>query len=203
MSTPFANIAEFYNRKVDQFGHDPRACDYGRAESQRRKFELLAEATDYTGLSVLDVGCGFADYATFLQERFEGVRYSGIDLSPAMISRAQAVHPELDLRVGNILEEHGGETYDIVSANGIFYLLGENAPTLMRQLVQEMFRRCRHGVTFNSLSTWAKHQEPGEFYANPVEVVAWCREISPYVTLRHDRLPHDFTIHLFREATQS
>jgi SAM-dependent methyltransferase len=201
-ASPFTAIAEFYNRRVGEFGHDPRACDYGRAESQQRKFRVLAEATNYAGLSVLDVGCGFADYAAFLGERFADVRYHGVDLSPAMIAKARAAHPQLDLRVGNLLEESTTETYDIVSANGIFYLLGAEAPQLMRRLVQEMFRRCRRGVTFNSLSTWASVCEPGEFYADPLEVLAWCREISPWVTLRQDYLPHDFTVYLFRERTQ-
>jgi len=200
--SPFATIAGFYDRRVGEFGHDPRSCDYGRVESQQRKFRVLAEATDYTGLSVLDVGCGFADYAKFLGERFAAVRYHGVDLSPAMIAGARAAYPGVDVRVGNILNEPADQAYDIVSANGIFYLLGADAPVLMRRLVVAMFERCRIGVTFNSLSTWASVHEPGEYYADPLEVVAWCREITPWVTLRHDYLPHDFTITLLRERAQ-
>lgn len=202
MSTAtFSRIADFYERRVAEFGHDPRACDYGRAESQQRKFRVLAEAADYTEASVLDVGCGFADYAEYLAARFPGVRYTGVDLSPAMIARARAARPGLDVRVGNILEEAAEPTHDIVSANGIFYLLGADAPVLMRRLVAAMFARCRRGAVFNSLSTWASVHEPGEFYADPAEVVTWCREISPWVTLRHDYLPHDFTVCLSRERT--
>ncbi len=198
---PFAEIARFYDRRVAEFGHDPRACDYGRAESQQRKFRVLAEAADYGGASVLDVGCGFADYADYLAGRFPDVRYSGVDLSPAMISRARAAHPALDLRVGNLLEEPAEPTHDFVSANGIFYLLGAEAPALMRRLVAAMFARCRRGVVFNSPSAWASVHEPGEYYADPAEVVSWCREISPWVRLRHDYLPHDFTVMLSRERT--
>ncbi len=200
-AAPFAEIARFYDGRVAEFGHDPRACDYGRAESQQRKFRVLAEATDYTDASVLDVGCGFADYAEFLAARFPGVRYSGVDLSPAMIARARTARPGVDVRVANILEEPAEPTHDIVSANGIFYLLGAEAPALMRRLVAAMFARCRRGVVFNSLSTWASVHEPGEFYADPADTVRWCREISPWVRLRHDYLPHDFTVYLSRERT--
>jgi SAM-dependent methyltransferase len=203
MSTPaFSRIAEFYDRRVAEFGHDPRACDYGRSESQQRKFRVLAEAADYTGRSVLDVGCGFADYAGYLETRFAGLDYHGIDLSPAMINRARAARPDLDLRVGNLLLEPGQGTHDYVSANGIFYLLGPEAPVLMRRLVAAMFDRCREAVVFNSLSTWASVHEPGEFYADPLETVRWCRELSPWVTLRHDYLPHDFTVVIRRERAQ-
>ncbi len=198
-SSPFLSIAEFYNRRVGEFGHDPRACDYGRAESQRRKFRALSTALDYTGRSVLDVGCGFADYADHLAGHHSAVRYAGVDLSTAMIERARAAHPGLDLRVGNLLEEPADENYDIVSANGIFYLLGTEAPMLMPRLVRAMYARCREAVIFNSLSTWATVQEPGEFYADPLTTVAWCRELSPWITLRHDYLPHDFTVIIRRE----
>ncbi len=200
-ATPFERIAEFYDRRVAEFGHDPRACDYGRRESQRRKFEALSAALDYRGRSVLDVGCGFADYAGFLRERHEGVRYAGVDLSPAMIARARALHAGLDLRVANILEEPAGETFDVVSANGIFYLLGAAAPELMPRLVRAMFARCREAVIFNSLSTWASVHEPGEYYADPLATVAWCRELSPWVSLRHDYLPHDFLVVLRRQPS--
>ncbi len=198
-ATPFNAIAEFYDRRVCEFGHHPRACDYGRVESQERKFRILAEAVDYRGLSVLDVGCGFADFADYLAARHDDVSYRGIDLSSEMIREAQTAHPRLDLRVGNVLQEPANALYDVVTANGIFYLLGADAPRLMRQLVEAMFRRARRCVAFNSLSTWASVHEPGEFYADPLEVVAWCRELSPRVTLRHDYLPHDFTIFLYRD----
>lgn len=198
---PFARIAEFYDRRVAEFGHDPRACDYGRAESQRRKFQALSDALDYRGRSVLDVGCGFADYADFLRAAHEDVRYAGVDLSPAMIERARALHPALDLRVGNILEEPAQADFDIVSANGIFYLLGMEAPELMPRLVRAMFTRCREAVVFNSLSTWASAQEAGEFYADPIATLEWCRQISPWVTLRHDYLPHDFLVVIRRQPS--
>jgi len=196
---PFERIADFYDRRVAQFGHDPRACDYGRSESQRKKFQVLSDSIDYSGRSVLDIGCGFADFSAFLAQRHERVRYSGVDLSPSMIAKAREKNPEHDLQVMNILEEVGNQTHDVVTANGIFYLLGNDAPQLMRRLVKAMFERCREAVIFNSLSTWATIKEPDEFYADPLETVAWCREISPSLVLRHDYLQHDFLIVLRRE----
>jgi len=199
MNNPFSRISAFYNDRVSEFGYDPRACDYGRTASQQKKFRVLAEALDYSGLTVLDVGCGFADYASLLHSRFPKVKYSGIDLSEAMIAQASHLHPDLELRAGNLLDEPEDRKYDVVSANGIFYLLGTQAETLMRQLVAAMFERCRKGIAFNSLSTWASHHEPGEYYADPLEIVRWCRSLSPRVVLRHDYLAHDFTIYLYRE----
>jgi trans-aconitate methyltransferase len=203
MTTPnsFDRIASFYNERVELYGCHPRACDYGRPESQQKKFKVLSEISDLGGKSILDVGCGFADYSTYLNERFQNVLYEGVDLSPSMIQHAKSRHPELNLRVHNILDEGDpiSPTHDIVTANGIFYLLGQEAPTIMQQLVKAMFDRAKIAVAFNSLSTWTGDAEPHEFNADPLETVAWCRKLTPWVVLRHDYMPHDFTVYLYRQ----
>jgi len=198
-NSAFSRIANFYDNLVKRYGHSPCACDYGRVESQQRKFSIMSQITDYSHATVLDVGCGFADFAEYLSQRFEGVKYHGVDLSRAMIAQARLVRPGLDLRVGNFLELPQNESYDFITANGIFYLLGAQAESVMFKIISEMVRRSRRGVVFNSLSSWAKIHEKGEYYANPLEVVEKCRKLSPWITLRHDYLPHDFTIFISKE----
>jgi len=199
-NSSFENIADYYNARVRAFGHSPRACDYGRAESQQRKFAVLSQMTDYSQASVLDVGCGFADFADYLFSKYQGVEYHGLDLSQEMIGKARLVRPGLDLRVGNVLELPQHESYDIITANGIFYLLGEEAQTLMQKIVTEMFKRSRKGVVFNSLSSWASIYEKDEYYANPSEVLEWCRQITPWIIFRHDYLHHDFTVYISKKS---
>jgi SAM-dependent methyltransferase len=198
-NSSFENIANFYNGRVQTFGHDSRACDYGRAESQQRKFAVMSQMTDYSHATVLDVGCGFADFAEYLSQRYQGVEYHGLDLSQEMIAKARLARPGLDLRVGNVLELPHDESYDIITANGIFYLLGENAEYLMQKIVDEMYKHSRRGIVFNSLSSWASIHEKGEYYANPLAVVEWCRKLSPWITLKHDYLSHDFTVLISKE----
>lgn len=198
-NAPFDVIANFYNDRVRKYGHDPRACDYGRVQSQQRKFAILSQITNYSNTSVLDVGCGFADFADYLFKRHHGVQYHGLDLSFEMISQARLAYPGLDLRVGNILELPSQETYDIITSNGIFYLLGEDASLQMQTLVYAMYERSRKGIVFNSLSSWASTQDKGEYYANPLEVLEWCRKLSPWIVFRHDYLLHDFTIFISKE----
>ena len=200
---PFETITDFYNARVRMYGIDPKACDYGRPESQQLKYEVLAGMADYTGCSVLDIGCGFADYYTYLASRYDDVKYSGIDLSDEMIAKARVQRPGLDLIAGNFLELPSDRTYDYVTANGIFYLLGSDASTLMKHILSEMFHRCHRGISFNSLSIWASFHESGEYYANPLEVVEWCRELSPWIILRHDYLPHDFSVFVSRVPMSS
>ena len=198
MTDPFARIAGYYEGLIRKYGHDPRACDYGRVESQQVKFRVLSEVMPLGKSRLLDVGCGFADFATFLEGRFPGLRYSGIDLCSAMIVEAQRNHPDLDLRVANISDASFDRTFDVVTANGIFYLLGEQAWPMMRQMIERMYDLATSAVAFNSLSVWARDQEAGEFYADPLQVVSFCRQLTPRVVLRHDYHPRDFTIYLYK-----
>jgi trans-aconitate methyltransferase len=197
MAGPFAAISEFYDRLVAEHGESHRASDYGSARSQQLKFDSLADVGDLSGRRVLDVGCGLAGFADHLGARYPGVEYVGIDLSPAAVAAARQARPHLDLRVANVLDVD--ERFDVVTANGIFYLLGSDAPILMRELVEHMWALAGEAVAFNSLSAWASERPEDEFHADPLETLAWCRELTPWVALRHDYLPHDFTVYLRRE----
>ncbi|HZW05450.1 MAG TPA: class I SAM-dependent methyltransferase, partial [Candidatus Nitrosotalea sp.] len=150
--------------------------------------------------SLLDVGCGFADFAGYLQSRFSGLQYSGIDLCSSMIAEAKRSHPQLDLRVANIFDTSFERSFDVVTANGIFYLLGEQAWPMMQQMIERMFALATSAVALNSLSAWANDQEGGEFYADPLRTVEFCRGLTRWVVLRHDYHPRDFTVYLYKTA---
>ena len=192
-------IVEYYDDLVRRYGDDPRSCDYGRASSQRAKFRAISEVIPLGGKRILDVGCGLANFFDYLIEHGVGVDYEGVDLSDAMLDHARRRHPQLKLRRLDILEEDPGTRYDVVTANGIFYLLGAAGPRLMPALVRRMYELAEVAVAFNSLSNWAAAHDPGEFYADPSWVLSVCHSLTPWAVLRHDYLPHDFTVYLYRD----
>jgi trans-aconitate methyltransferase len=160
---------------------------------------VLAEVADFTGARVLDVGCGLGDYADYLRDRFAKVDYVGIDLSRGMIAHARERRRNLDVRVGNVLDAEFDDTFDVVNANGVFYLLGEEAPLLMPLLIERMWSLARVAVAFTSLSSWAPERLENEFQADPLEILTFCRTLTPRIVFRHDYLPHDFAVFLYRE----
>lgn len=194
-----ARTAAFYNDLVGRFGHDPRACDYGSAESQRRKFEILAEALPARPVRLLDVGCGFADFADYLSTDEREIEYCGVDLCEQMIAEARRTHPMLDLRQMDILTDAPAGAFDVVTANGIFYLIRHEPTETMRAIIRRLFELSSYAVAFTSLSTRSPVFAAGEFYADPVETLAFCQSLTPYVVLRHDYLPHDFAVYMYRE----
>ena len=197
---PFDRIPEYYGSLIEKWGHDPRACDYGQQKSQGVKFKVLSEVCNLSGKSILDVGCGFADFADFLLKDNPDIKYHGVDITPAMIKKAKELNPHLDLQVLNILDVTNSPLYDIVTANGIFYLLGDQAYPLMKQMISKMYEICREAVSFNSLSIWASNKEATEFYADPCQIIEHCRTLTPSVVFRHDYHSRDFTIYLYKNT---
>ncbi len=207
MENIFDKISGYYETLIDQHGHNPRSCDYGSELSQAAKFEVLSQVCSLKDRTLLDVGCGFADYANFLNQKEPSLVYHGVDITPSMIKVAKENNPNLSLRVLNILadsenEKKINEKYDIVTANGIFYLLGENAEKLMYQLIKKMFETANVAVAFNSLSSLANDKDENEFYPNPLETLAFCQKITPWVTLRQDYHSRDFTIYMYKEQNK-
>ena len=195
-NSEFNKIREFYNNKVKEHGHSPKACDYGRPESQLTKFNVIANMANFECTSILDVGCGFGDFKRHLKNRFKEVDYTGIDLSDEMINLAKKIDPLIKVRKENIMNMQKGRYYDYIIANGIFYLLVERPETKMKEMVEKMFEHSKVGVIFNSLSTWADKKEDDEFYADPCKTLEWCSKISNKIQLKHDYMGHDFTVML-------
>ncbi|MCX6183263.1 MAG: class I SAM-dependent methyltransferase [Bacteroidetes bacterium] len=201
-ATVFDEINDYYNQRIAQFGYDSKSCDYGHSRSQEIKFDVIGNSVDFNGKSVLDVGCGFADFNNYLKNKFKDVHYTGVDITSGMVENAQKLNPGVDIFQKNILSDDMGKTFDVVTANGIFYLLGDNAQQIMNDLVTKMFELSSGVVIFNSLSTWAPDIEKGEFYADPAKTLEFCRKLTPWVSLRHDYHPRDFTVWMYKERTK-
>jgi len=128
-----------------------------------------------------------------------GGEYVGIDISDAMVERARKLHPHSEILHGNFLFAEFSRSFDVVTANGIFYLLGTQAESLLQAIVRKMYALCNKTVAFNSLSAWAQDKQDGEYYADPLRSLEFCRSLSPWVSLRHDYHPRDFTIYLHKQ----
>jgi len=197
-----ARTVEFFTGLLQAHGSGPRVLNWGSAAAQERRFEVLAAVGDLAGASVLDVGCGLGDFYGWQRRRGLAVNYVGVDLTPGLVDAARTRFPEAEFRVADVFTDDGAE-FDFVIASGIFYLRQHEPERFLEQAVARMFARCRRGVAFNSLSTWSARQDAGEFYADPLRTVDYCRTLTPRVVLRHDYHPGDFTVHLLKSASSS
>jgi len=193
-------ISEYYDHLVDQYGYDPRACDASTRESLRVRYRVLSDVMDLTNKSVLEVGCGFGDLGAYLKRKYKRVHYTGIDISSRMIEEGRKRYPKVPLYHLNVLDMNPHQQFDAVLAQGVFYLLKDNAESRMWRLIEKMFSLARQAVAFSTLSAWASRKNSSEFYADPIRVAEWCRRLTPFLVFRHDYHPGDFSVYLYKEG---
>ncbi len=190
------DIGKYYDTLVEKYGDSHQSCDYGRKESQERKFKVFLDFFDQEPINILDVGCGTGDFYVYLKKKFGEVQYEGIDLSEKMINLCKSKYDKDLFKHKNLLDYT--KKKDFLIANGIFYLIQSNPEETMKDLIKHMFSLAQKGVAFNSLSSWALHQEENEFYADPIKTLEFCAGLTKKIVLRHEYLPHDFTIYMYK-----
>ena len=190
-------VRAHYLPLLAKYGASSKVVDYHNPGNHLARFVILAGIDDIREASILDVGCGVGHFAKWLNENgYEG-DYIGIDLLPEMVERARELNPSMRFEVCDLLLESDRFRADYVMASGIFHL-GDTQ--FMQRVLSVMYASCERGVAFNSLSAWDEvNKKLGYFSADPEETVAFCRTLTPFIMLRHDYLPHDFTMFLYRE----
>jgi SAM-dependent methyltransferase len=193
-------LSEHFVPLLEKHGNSHQSLDWGSENGQQLRFNVLLEPFFQKKKirTLLDVGCGLAHLYTYLKEQNQDIEYSGIDAVEQMIQNAKLRHPEIkDSLQVSTLSEVSSKKYDLVIASGIFFLGCDK--TRMENEIKKMFDMCEVGISFNSLSSWTDQKDEGEFYADPSAVLDYCRTLTKRCIIRHDYMPHDFTVHLFRE----
>ncbi len=190
-----ARLNEHYAPLLRAHGDSYRALDWGSERSQLRRFGVLAEAIGDPTRSVLDVGCGMGHLTDVLDASGHTGPYLGVDALPAMIDAARARRP--DRRFERMT---GGADplpqADVVVGSGLFTFADRAA---VEATIAAMFAAANVLAAVNALSLWGGDPEPGEFAVDPAALLAFGRSLTPWVALRHDYLPHDVTLILYRE----
>lgn len=198
-------VVAYQERRFASEGPSARGLDWRSADAQQLLFRIIYSMGLDSRCSVLDVGCGLAHFYDFLLERgFKG-RYSGIDLSPLLVDEARCRHPELDVRVTNLLlDPTDVEQHDFVVASGIFSARLDIPPDefelYAQHMIERMYGLCRRGTVFNMLTHFVDFEAPHLYYADPGAWLSRARRLSRFLRLNHDPESYFFTLGIFREA---
>lgn len=195
-------LITFYSTQLKLHGDRPEALRW-TPEGQRMRYRLLLElADDLEGKKILDYGCGKGDFLSFLEERNIRARYTGMDINPELIALASAKHPDASFRVMDVEEEALGEGFDYVFVCGVFNNNVAGATESMKNALRKLFARTRLALAVTGLTSVVPRRERELNYVSPVEMVDFAlRELTPHLVLRHDRVPDDFTLFLYRRPT--
>lgn len=194
-----ALLLDLYDRSLKEFGDTAEAVHW-RELSQRYRFKVLTDIADLEMASILDYGCGKGDlYQYLLESGFRG-SYAGFDINPELIALARRKFPRLRFEVCDIEQQALDELYDYVLISGVFNNRTSDNEQTLRSVLTRCFPLARRGLAFNAISTYVNFRQPEMFYASPEEIFHFCMvQLSPSVTLRHDAIPYNFTMYVYRK----
>jgi SAM-dependent methyltransferase len=191
---PRISVHDFYDHVLNHYGDTAEGLHYQSASSQQTRFRVLRELLpeDISGLTLVDLGCGFGDFLIYLRGHGdEPGGYLGIDLHERMVAVARE-------RTGSDILRADVLTDPLPQAD--WYVCSGALNNLTLEETREAIARCYAaadiGFVFNLLHGNDYSQTFN--YRKPAEVEAWAAELGAEVHLVDGYLHRDFSAALVK-----
>lgn len=190
-----------YKDNYKKFGTSPKALSWSSLGASHQRFRAIWKEIDFNNKTVLDVGCGFGEMAKFLRKRYEGVKYTGVDIVPEFIEEAKKNHSYYKFYEKDYFNNPIDEKFDVVMASGTLNSnLGATNMEFRRKAIKTMFAHAKKVCVFNMLGA---HPQPENdpasnvWHADSLEILEYCMGLTRRVVFRADYHPRDFTIFMY------
>jgi len=194
-------VLSFYDKTLRMFGDRPEALRWTSRGQVLHHEALLDIADSIHGKKVLDFGCGKGDFCRFLKQRDIQVDYTGLDINEKLIGMAREKNPGTLFRVFDIEQDTLDEDFDYIFLCGVFNLNVQGIDEVIRSALKKLFGRCRIGLAFNAPSAHNPKKDFELYYVSPEDIFSFAiRNLSPFVSIRHDRMLYDFTMFVYKEV---
>jgi len=186
-----------YSSRFNQLGNDVKTLGWGNKQQQAFRFLQAFRAVDFSGKSVLDIGCGFGDFLSVcIDNNLEISNYEGWDINPDLIRVAQEQHPMASFSVVDL-----SNLNDVLVVAEVGLMLGVLNLNFKNKYDNFLFSKMMIKKAFNSVSKslvvdfLSSHKSPDYpaedfvFYHDPAELLSYALTLTPSVRLFHDYSP--------------
>lgn len=125
------SINKRYTDRLRVHGNSPLTLGWASKQQQSERFGRFINYFDCDGKTVVDIGCGLGDFASYIYDRGRTPsRFIGVDINQDLLDAASVIHDSeisISFMCGNILDKSFFEQIsdtnpDIVTAAGVFNL---------------------------------------------------------------------------------
>lgn len=194
------NIIKRYDERLKDHGADIKALASGTEERRRLRYQVLLEAGIKSGMSVLDLGCGFGDLYAYINEKGFSVDYYGMDINERLIDEAKRRYPDANFLVGDVFENDPG-SFDLILSTSTFNLPLEEEDNygFVERLFKKLYERSKVGFAVDFLSNYVDYESDEAFHYSPEKVFSIAKQISKRVSLRHDHPLFEFCVYVYKD----
>lgn len=194
-------VLKNFESLLEKYGDDPRACQWRDQASQDFRFKILTEIADLNNRSVMDFGCGKADLFYYLRRQGINAKYTGYEISPAMVDFVKSKDPSCNILLRDIMEDGMSAKFDYILVSGTFnQTLSDNWQFFTKSL-EIMWPAVQKGLAFNLVTTYVDYKESHLYYADPCKVYDWIKcHLTRFVTLRSDYFPFEYTVYAYKKS---
>lgn len=190
------SIRLYHDERLKQYAGDhARSLGWNSTESQFLRFKTIAQAVNFDGKSVLDLGCGYGDFKTFLDMSCTVESYTGVDQQGSFVKQAKK-HFEHQHNCAFIKGDFSSTklpTADIVVASGSLNYRARNK-TYHAKVIRTMYEKAEEAVVFNLLNCHHFKETNLLEAHDPQQVLNYCLSLCPNCELIDDYADEDFTI---------
>jgi SAM-dependent methyltransferase len=196
-------IVSRYSDRFKEYGIDLRTINPGKWNKLEIQHHIHASIGDLNNKTILDIGCGLGHYYQFLLNKGLKINYIGYDIVGDFIKTNQERFPNAIFEQRDISCDEIVHKADYAVMCQVFNNRYENGNNdeVVKNALRKAFQAVSIGVSLDLRTNYVNYREDHLYYFSPEEYFTFAKSLTPFVMLRHDYLPFDFTIFLYKEGT--
>ena len=182
-----SNNEKFYKESIKDYGISPQGVHWNSKYSQYKRFEIITKLIrkKISTSSIADIGCGFADYYTYLLDNnYSQIDYLGIDCEKTMIDICNTKYKNQNFLILNAIKDDL-PTKDYYICSGALNILGKKE---VFEFIKNCFEASRKAFIFNFLKKDSFNNIKKE------EILEFCEMLDPAFRCVENYLYNDCTI---------
>lgn len=194
-------VKNFYNARFAKEGRSLKSVGWSDEEGQRLRFDIISRGIDYNNKTILDLGCGLADFEKYLNDKgFYGFTYIGVDISDALIEECvkSKTNEKSNYYCGEIFDFDFPEV-DITVSSGALTIKMKDNESYAQKVIDHLFSISIEVVSINFMSSYCDYKLEKNHHYSPEKIFSFSKKLSRFVNIFHDYKLWEFTLQIFKE----
>ena len=196
-----SSINDTYRKKYEKYGVDSRSLHWHSEKAAKQRYVQIVSDIDFSGKTILDVGCGFGDIIPYIKKESKEFEYTGVDVMPEFIEEAKKIHSEYTFLVKDYFNEPIDNKFDIVMCSGALNSNVDDNLSFRKDAIKTMYEHAQEVMVFNMAGKYPQPKTSATsnvWFADPLEILEYCMTLTPKVILRKHYHSREFTIVMIR-----